>query len=492
MPATRRRKKQGRSSRSSRRRQVRLSRRRHRRGQRHGGKAIGSGGFACVFSPALPCEPVENHARATSHNTTATLTQKKKSPRERTPGYVSKLMLRKHAASEFRTIRDIRQRVQAIPRAAEFFLLEGAHLCMPSKLTQEDLSGFGKKCKSLVKRGFTAQNVNEKEKLDQLGAINEPFGGIDVYDYMRTVVQSQRGALDLLVTALLQLLMDGVGPMNRLGVFHCDIKDSNLLVQTTETRLFVRLIDWGLSVVMPGENAASGTGTGAAGTTKHSVMETWNTLPPTRVPYNLYYRPFEYNVPFSVVIFNNSFAKEYNLFCDKLTTATPSDFELYEFVLNYVFAWNKKRGAGHFSTIHSVFTKLSMDNLPDVQRQRIKQHVVEYDFTYHYVVEYIVAVLKKYGRRRDGGDRLGEYLYDVFLPNIDMWGMLMVFMNLYESMLVSPIAGINTDELKSVLVSLLFGDPTRVLTPELVARQLHDVFAGNANANADVDADEEG
>lgn len=430
-------------------------------------------------------------------------------------------MLRKHAASEFRTIRDIRQRVQSIPRANEFFLLEGAHLCLPAKLTRDDLAGFGKKCKSLTKRGFTAQNINDKEWLEQLGAINEPFGGIDVYDYMRSDVvktQPREVAFDPLVSALLRLLVDGVAPMNRRGVFHCDIKNSNVLVQTvptsaTGTKMLARLIDWGLSVVLPSSSSSPTTqsprqsgGTGRKGksaaaaaannsTAKHNGMEQWNTSPPTLVPYNLYYRPFQYNVPFSVVLFNNAFAKEYDVFWnEKMRTAAAgateiSDFELYEFVLNYVFAWNQKRGAGHLSTIHSIFTKLSMDDLPDVQRRLVKQHVVEYDFTYHYIVEYIVAVLKKYGKRRSGSggaatDRLGEYLYTVFLPNVDVWGTIMVFMSLYEAMLVTPIAGIDPEALKAVLVQLLFDDPTRVLTPAHVAEQLRRVFDHAAGTDA--------
>ena len=64
--------------------------------------------------------------------------------------------------------------------------------------------------------------------------------------------------------------------MNKLNVYHCDIKDANVLVQINETMLKTRLIDWGLSFLY---------------NKKHNG-----------IPRKLYRRPFQFNVPFSSIL----------------------------------------------------------------------------------------------------------------------------------------------------------------------------------------------
>ena len=71
--------------------------------------------------------------------------------------------------------------------------------------------------------------------------------------------------------------------MNELHVYHGDIKDSNVLISKKNNTIIARLIDWGLSV-------------------HYSVTNNNNTFPKT-----LYRRPFQYNAPFSNILFNKEF-----------------------------------------------------------------------------------------------------------------------------------------------------------------------------------------
>ncbi len=78
---------------------------------RKGGDVIGSGGFGCVFRPALKCS-------------------KKK---QRKTNMVSKLMTKKHAKKEFSTIKEIKKRVKTIPQYSDYFLVYNISKCEPSK-----------------------------------------------------------------------------------------------------------------------------------------------------------------------------------------------------------------------------------------------------------------------------------------------------------------------------------------------------------------------
>ena len=112
--------------------------------------------------------------------------------------------------------------------------------------------------------------------------------------------------------------------MNKLNVYHCDIKEGNVLVQINQTTLITRLIDWGLSV-------------------------SYNDK--AKIPLKLYRRPFQYNVPFSSIFFNTDFMTLYNKFLEN--NLNPNYFQIREFVINYIFIWNDIRGSGHLSTINN-------------------------------------------------------------------------------------------------------------------------------------------
>jgi serine/threonine protein kinase len=47
--------------------------------------------------------------------------------------------------------------------------------------------------------------------------------------------------------SLMELLVNGIVPMNNRNIYHCDIKDSNVLLDDSSNELKSRLIDWGLS-----------------------------------------------------------------------------------------------------------------------------------------------------------------------------------------------------------------------------------------------------
>ena len=88
-----------------------------------GGKIIASGGFGCIFKPALKCE--DSDIRETNK--------------------ISKLMLTKNANEEYNQIKKFNTVLNSIPNYEKYFLLDNFTLCKPEQLTKEDLSNYTKK-----------------------------------------------------------------------------------------------------------------------------------------------------------------------------------------------------------------------------------------------------------------------------------------------------------------------------------------------------------
>jgi serine/threonine protein kinase len=226
-----------------------------------GGKVIAAGGFGCVFSPALKCKQRDGTSSKT----------------------VSKLMLKRDALEEYNEIINIKRKIDDIPNFQDFFVLENINMCEVDSLNKEDLVLFEKKCKPLMKRGITQKNINKK--LGEVLALNLPNGGLPIDDYfenhlsLKTARQINGG--------LIHLLKNGIVPMNKRNVFHSDIKDSNVLVDSVSHKH--RLIDWGLSVIMGNEN-------------ENSIPKKWRD------------RPLQYNLLFSIILINGQFIKKFDDF----------------------------------------------------------------------------------------------------------------------------------------------------------------------------------
>jgi hypothetical protein len=344
--------------------------------KQNGGQVIASGGFGCVFYPSLKCEKqdfINNHK-------------------------ISKLMTTKHAQDEYNQINKYKHILNVIPNYEKYFLLNNFVLCKPDKLTTENLNGYTKKCKALKKKGITYRNINKS--LDKVLTINMPYGGINVKQFIQNYFVSSN--IIKLNNTLIDLLVNGIIPMNQLNVYHCDIKESNVLVQVNQTTLITRLIDWGLSISI---STNSG-----------------------KIPLKLYRRPFQFNVPFSSILFNKDFMELYDNFLE--LNLNPDYFQIREFVINYIFIWNDIRGPGHLSTINNIIEKLTIKDLTAIKKTKVKQHFIEYDFTYYYIIEYISKILEKY--TNNGSLDIMSYFENVFLKNIDIWGFIMIYITLYE------------------------------------------------------------
>lgn len=338
-----------------------------------GGKVIGSGGFGCVFKPALKCVG-----------------------QKRNENDITKLMKKKHVKAEYKGIQQYKKMLEGIPNYKDYFLVDGFSTCEPDKLDDGDLERFDKKCSALKKMKINSSNVNSR--LDKLQALNMPYGGVDVGDYIENSRMNYK-KLARLNDALIALLKKGILPMNEKEIYHCDIKDSNILVQENGG-LKTRLIDWGLSTTFKGGNV---------------------------IPKPLTNRPFQFNVPFSVVLFNDTFTKMYTEFLKK--NKEPTYFLTRSFVINYVVTWINERGSGHLKSLNNIFKAFFERGLINIEEQ-FKKDIIEFEYTFYFIFEYISYVLFKF--TKDGKFDKMTYFNDVFLKNLDVWGFIMTYLPILE------------------------------------------------------------
>jgi len=155
-------------------------------GANTGGKAINSGGYGCIFKPALKC-----------------------AGKTRLRGKVSKLMTTHHSEEEYNFIMKYKKKLEHIPNYADYFLLEGITICAPDKLTPKDLLYYTQKCSALQKEELTSKNINDN--LDNVLAINMPDGGVDVGDFLAK--HHSEESLIQLNLSLIDLLHNGIVPM---------------------------------------------------------------------------------------------------------------------------------------------------------------------------------------------------------------------------------------------------------------------------------------
>jgi serine/threonine protein kinase len=366
-----------------------------------GGEVIASGGFGCVFNPALKCEGSS----------------------ERESGKISKLMTEKHATQEYEEISKIKSKLDTIKNYEDYFLVYDSTLCRPAKLTSSDLTAFGDKCKALPKNNITKANINSK--LNEVMSLNLPNGGLTVDDYM--YANEGYDKLYKIHMALVNLLKNGIVPMNRKNIYHNDIKDSNILLDDSDGSLKVRLIDWGSAVeYVPQKIAAP-------------------------FPENLRNMPLQFNLPFSVIIFTDLFYEKYSKYLEY--GGRIKEGELKPFIINYLDEWIEERGYGHYNFINEIMFLLLYNNTiasksDNDNKLSLVKDFIRFEFTAPLIIDYLVDVLLHYTKfKEDGSLNLSEYLNEVYIKILDIWGFITAYYPMLKMLSINYFT-LNKNELK--------------------------------------------
>lgn len=392
-----------------------------------GGNVIASGGFGCVFSPALKCQGKKQREKNT----------------------ISKLMTQSNALDEYNEINKIKTKIKNIPHYENYFLVYHFSLCKPTKLNKSDLKHFSK-CNVLKKKGIQPKNINQS--LDKLLALNMPNGGIPVDDFIFN--NTSYANIKQLNLCLIDLLNHGIIPMNQQNIYHCDIKDSNVLVNMEgigEKTMRTRLIDWGLSTeYTPKKN--------------NKFPSTWRN------------RPLQYNVPFSVILFTDLFFDKYSAYIKNDGQINPES--LRPFVIDYIHLWMNERGNGHYRYINHIMYVLFSNELSHIKDEKMKTQIIETDFTMMYIINYIIHVLIHFTKFRSNGTlNMRVYLDNVFVKIVDVWGFVMTYFPMIESLFenyskLKPNEVKLFEHLKNIFIKYLFKPRVEPINIQELSKEL--------------------
>lgn len=179
----------------------------------YGGAMIDSGGFGCIYKPALRCS----------------------NSKKRYNG-ISKLQIKKYGLQEYNTTKDIESILKKIPNYTKYYIVKVSK-CIPNALTSEDKKKMD--CYALTKKNITKKNINNN--LSKLVSIQMEYGG----PTLKSTIKNIRSYDELMIvhSKVKTFFNEGLLPMNRVGIIHSDMKMANLLYNDS-----IKVIDWGFTI----------------------------------------------------------------------------------------------------------------------------------------------------------------------------------------------------------------------------------------------------
>ena len=344
---------------------------------RLGGEALASGGFGCIFKPALKC----------------------KGNAERIEG-VSKMSVEQHGKQEMSEIEKIKVKLSKIKNYQKYYLLD-VDMCKPDKLTPEDMKHFDKKCYALTRYNINEKNVNSR--LDRLTILNMPDAGMDLKDWLVEKGKISRKKMFLLNELMVKLIKYGVRPMNEAGVIHNDLKDRNIMI---DANMDARIIDWGLSgVVKDG-----------------------------KIPNEIMNRPLQFNTPFSSMMLSEEFKMNYDVFLQRVKDGIIlfNRMNVRNYVVNE-YLIKLARYYGYYDDNVILFKMIFSPGISDETflSEVKKDNLIEYGYYLYYLSNYITDILMKFTSPSMVFD-MNSYFMEAYLYNSDIFGLMTIYYNFFE------------------------------------------------------------
>ena len=385
--------------------------------KKKGGKVMSSGGFGCLFIPKLKC--------------------KNKMTIKKGEKYVSKLMMKKHAEIEYELVNKFKKILQVIPNYDNYFLLNNISLCDNlQKITNKDLLDFDIKCNPLYKNKITSKNINDN--LDKIAFLNMPNGGVDIDDYL----MDKKGK-DYVIfnNVMIKLLKNGIEAMNNLGVYHNDLKGSNILIDDSKKyNIKARIIDWGLSFIY--------------------YKSPKNTI--NDIPLNIRNRNIQFNLPLSIIMFQQSFISKYEEYIK--VNINKEKYNLTNFILSYSKYNFEKNGNGHIKYVEKILYLLFIND--KIYENITRDKYVEIKIKEYYV-NYFYEILVNY-TNMNGIFEIEKYFDNVFIKNLDVYGFIISYVYIIEDLFnnydkLNESGIILYNKIKIIFLKYLFSNSTKII-----------------------------
>lgn len=372
-----------------------------------GGEVISSGGYGCIFRPSLKCKSNTN-LKSENNNK-----------------YISKLLFNKHAEEEISEINRIKPIIIKIPDNDKYFLLKDINYCQPDSLSKSDLNNIEKCDKFFEKNNFDKNNLNNE--LDKFTIINFPYGGMDLEKYIYSDKFNISNFKNI-NNSLINILNNALLPMNKLNLIHMDLKDQNMLYQNNN----LKIIDWGLSFIKTNKNFEYN-------------KENFNN--------NLYRRPLQFNLPYSILLLNNDFWKEfvnyfnyYNII-EKQEINTAFFRKILKQIL-YNFFESIKYGHNLDLTNNIIPLFYNDENL-DNDSKKFNKFIDIFTKIY-------TSIFDKYFDIKNKKFQINEYIENIYLYNCDIFGLISVYISIYEKLNKENTKNVDLTKLRSIIKKYMF------------------------------------
>ena len=357
-----------------------------------GGAAFTKGGFGCVFKPALGCKNSDTPPRA---------------------NYVSKLIENSNGKREYMYIYNIKKKLEHLPVSIKrYFLLDNINMCEPKPLSEQDKVKIDNVCDDILTNvsdtntniSITSETINRN--LHKFKIINMPELSLTLHEYIKKTVLSST-ELIMINNIIIQYLTVVLPSMYKNNVVHGDIKGENMMFNKYDNNTLV-LIDWGLSYIADSDRK--------------------------NVPDALYNLSVQWMHPFSGFLFKKNVIEKYSTFLKNLKKEgiVPTRDSLRVFAITeYTNFMNMhEKQFTFFNNIFNIVYSGEFAKYLNKEEQPYNETLITYNMTSHYIVEYIIDVLLAY--TVDYKLNIGKYFNEVYIMNIDAWGVMSIYCYLIE------------------------------------------------------------
>ena len=362
------------------------------------GAPIASGGFGCVFRPPLQCEDPK-------------LTK--------TEG-VSKLMYYDYADSEMSEIERVKPIIEKIPNYNKYFLINDINFCEPAPLSDKDRERFDTVCRNFNQK-INKDNVNKN--LKELAIINIPDGGEELSKFFRKFVETRnklsnnsnlqvlskylkkkpsqilkQSHNDFVLTnnSLIDLLNNGIIPLNKKNFLHLDIKGENILRNIESGKVYTRLIDWGLSgSYIPGE-----------------------------IPEFIKNKVLQFNLPFGIILFSKNIKKIIKSYC---CPTFPPQLSLVKAIAELIYRQKREKGHDEYIRRH-IISKMELW-AKTLKPDKISPLKIDDFLPENIIISNIASIIEKFVDPQGNFDDV-KYFDEVFSKNVDIYGVLTSYLSI--------------------------------------------------------------
>ena len=272
---------------------------------------------------------------------------------------------------------------------SKFFIVNNITVCKPNYLTKYDIKNF-EKCIYLNNLGITADSINQN--LDNLSIMNVPYGGTELYEVFKNQKSNVLVKFNYFNKLFLNLLTNAIIKINKLGLYHNDIKSNNLLLDTKNTNSQIIIIDWALASIL-------------------------NNNLNNDIPNDVRNRKLQFNLPFSSILFSPHFKSSYKNLLKKFKSESKDTQVKY--IIYHIFM-EKFYDNGH--------SKYILNNLmPLVFNENLKENI---KFNLLLIIEYLSEILLKFTDFKKGEFNEKLYYNSVYVKNVDIWGFLTLYLDI--------------------------------------------------------------